>query len=134
MVVKIPLAVLLFAAGCVALVSALELLGRGERKGASPGALRAIHRVAGYAFAALLVALVALGVRRLSVTGDQIPLRAVFHVVLALGVVALLLIKVVVTRFYRQLLRLAPALGLSLFVLTLVVVAITAGFEAATGR
>lgn len=76
----------------------------------------------------------ALGVGRLSVTGDQVSLRVVFHMVLALGIVALLLVKVLVARFYRQLLRLVPALGLFLFVLTLVAVAISAGFVVVAGR
>jgi len=131
---KVVLAILLFAAGCVALVAALELLGRGDgRKGARPEAPRAVHRVAGYAFAVLLAALVVVGVGRLSVTGDQMPLRAVFHMVLAVGIVAVLVVKVLVARFYRPLLKLTPALRLFLFVMTLVVVAISAGFVAVTG-
>ena len=130
---KVVLGLFLLAACCVALVAVLELLGRGERKGASPGASRAVHRVAGHAFALLLAALVVLGARRLSVTGDQMPLRAVFHMVLALGIVAVLVVKVLIARLYRPLLRLAPALGLLLFVLTFVVVAISAGFAAVAG-
>jgi hypothetical protein len=134
MSLKFIFALLLLAAGAVALLTMLALMGRAERRGASPGALKAIHRVAGYAFAACLVVLVARGASLLSVEGDQIPLRVVFHMVLALGIVVLLTLKIVIARFYRQLLKYAPVLGIILFSFAFVVTALSAGFVALTRR
>lgn len=54
--------------------------------------------------------------------------RTVFHIVLAETLIVLLLLKVLVVRFFKGFLKNAPALGMGLFVLTLVVYLITAGF------
>jgi hypothetical protein len=129
---KVSFALLLLASGSVALVAMLSLMGRAERRGLSPGALRAIHRVAGYTFAACLVVLVVRGAGLLAVAGDQIPLRAVFHVVLALGIVVLLALKILMARFYRQLLKYAPVLGIIVFAFAFVATALMAGYAALT--
>ncbi|MBM3307492.1 MAG: hypothetical protein FJY74_04120 [Candidatus Eisenbacteria bacterium] len=131
---KVPFAVLLFALGWFALVSALRLLGGSGRGRLGPDALRVIHRIAGYAFALCLVVLVVAGAHRLAVAGDQISVRAVFHIVLALGGAALLAVKVLIARSHRQLLKYAPALGLVVFALAFVTVAISAGLEALVRR
>jgi hypothetical protein len=110
----------------------LALMGRAERRGLSPGALKATHRGAGYAFTVCLAVLVARGAVLLSVAGDQIPLRVVFHIVLALGIVVLLGLKILVARFYRQLLKYLPVLGIILFAFAFVVTALMAGFVALT--
>jgi len=127
---KVSFALLLLASGSVALVAMLSLMGRAERRGASPGALRATHRVAGYAFAACLAVLVVRGAGLLAAAGDQISLRAVFHIVLALGIVALLGLKILIARFYRQLLKYAPALGIIVFTLAFVATALMVGPKA----
>ncbi len=132
MSLKVSFALLLLASGSVALVAMLSLMGRAERRGLSPGALKAIHRVAGYAFAACLAVLVARGAGLLAVAGDQISLRAVFHIVLALGIVVLLGLKILIARFYRQLLKYAPVLGIIVFAFAFVATALMAGFAALT--
>jgi len=43
-------------------------------------------------------------------------------------IIAALLLKVLIVRFFKGFLKNAPALGMALFVLTLVVYLITAGF------
>lgn len=131
---KVPFAVLLFVLAWVALVSALRLLGGGGRGRLGPDALRATHRIAGYAFALCLLVLAVAGAHRLSVAGDQVSLRAVFHIVLALGAAAILAIKILIARLHRQLLKHAPALGFVIFALAFVTVAISAGFEALVRR
>jgi hypothetical protein len=132
MSLKVSFALLLVASGSVALVAMLSLMGRAERRGASPGALKVTHRIAGYAFAVCLAVLVARGAGLLSVTGDKIPLRAVFHIVLALGIVVVLILKILVARFYRQLLKYAPVLGLLMFTFAFVVAVLMVGFRALT--
>lgn len=128
---KTLLAVLLLVAGTTALLSMLSLVGRAERR-ASPEALRTVHRTAGYAFAGILVILVALGAYALSLTGDRVSMRVVFHIVLAGAVVVVLLYKILFARSYRQLSKYSSALGLTLFALTFVIAAISAGFVAVT--
>lgn len=132
MSLKVSFALLLLAAGSVALVAMLSLMGRAERRGMSPGALKATHRVAGYAFVVCLAVLVVRGASLLSVAGDQVPLRAVFHIVLALWLVVLLALKVLIVRFYRQFLKYVPVFGLIVFALAFVVAALMAGFVALT--
>jgi hypothetical protein len=132
MSLKVSFALLLLTTGSVALVAMLSLMGRAERRGASPWALRVTHRVAGYAFAACLIVLVARGASLLSVEGDQISLRVAFHIVLALWLVVLLALKILMARFYRQLLKYVPALGLIAFAVAFVVTALSAGFVALT--
>lgn len=132
MSLKVSFALLLLASGSVALAAMLSLMGRAERRGASPGALKTIHGVAGYAFAACVVVLVARGASLLSVAGDQVSLRVVFHIVLALGIVVLLLFKILIARFYRQLLKYLPVLGILLFAFAFVATALSAGFAALT--
>ncbi|MCK7476585.1 MAG: hypothetical protein M0C28_02750 [Candidatus Moduliflexus flocculans] len=61
--------------------------------------------------------------------GDGMSTRAVFHMVLAETLIALLLLKVLVVRFFKGFVKNAPALGMALFVLTLVVFLITAGLS-----
>lgn len=132
MSLKVSFALLLLASGSVALITMLSLMGRAERRGASPGALRAIHRTAGYTFAVCLAVLVARGAGLLSVAGDQIPLRVVLHIVLALWLVVLLTLKILIARFYKQFLKHVPVFGLIVFALAFVVTALSAGFVALT--
>jgi hypothetical protein len=132
MSLKVSFALLLIASGTVALLAMLALMGRAERRGASPGALKTTHKVAGYAFAACLAVLVTRGAGLLSVAGDQISPRVVFHIVLALGIVVLLGLKILIARFYRQFLKYFPVLGIIVFAFAFVVTALSAGFVALT--
>jgi len=54
--------------------------------------------------------------------------RAVFHMVLAETLIVVLLLKILIVRFFKGFVRNAPALGMALFVLTLVVFLISAVF------
>ncbi|MBP1770527.1 MAG: hypothetical protein H6P96_1145, partial [Candidatus Aminicenantes bacterium] len=54
--------------------------------------------------------------------------RAVFHMVLAETLIVVLLLKILIVRFFKGFLKNAPALGMALFGLTLVVFLITAVF------
>jgi hypothetical protein len=54
--------------------------------------------------------------------------RAVFHSVLALGLIGVLLVKLLIVRFYRELMRFVPTLGVVTFILAFVVFFTSAGF------
>jgi cytochrome c2 len=117
--VKSIIAVVFIAFSLTAALSMLTLMGRMEKK-ASPDRLRRLHRLAGYLFGLLLLGLSALGIGIVVRQGDSLPLRAVIHGFIGLFLMAVLFLKVLIVRFYRQFLRLMPALGLSIFVLSLV--------------
>lgn len=125
--IKIIIAGLLLAAGTAAFLTMMTLMGKQERPG-DPAKLRKAHRTFGYIYLALLVPLVYFGARLVGAGGDGLPVRAVFHVVLAETLIALALLKFLVVRFFRGFLKNAQALGMALFTLTLVVFLITAGF------
>lgn len=129
--IKTFLAVALLAAGIAAFASQMALMGRAERKG-DPEKLRKFHRNAGCAFVILLLPLVFLGAKFWVAAGDSLSVRAGFHVVLALALVILLLLKVLIVRVYRGFLRFAPTLGMAVFTLTLLAFALSAVFAGLT--
>jgi hypothetical protein len=90
--------------------------------------LRKLHKVSGYIFIALLAPLAYFGAGFLMEMGDGLSPRGTFHFVLAMSLIAVLLLKFLVVKTYRQLLRYASTLGMTLFSLTLVIFLITAGF------
>jgi mono/diheme cytochrome c family protein len=129
---KSLIALLVMVAGVTALTSMLTLMGRSDARLGGP-ALRAIHRAAGYAFAVLVAVATVMGLRHLGFVADALPLRGVVHWVLATLLVVVLGLKVVISRFFKQLLKLAPALGLTVFSLAFVVVVVSAVFFLITG-
>ena len=114
-------------AGTGAFLTMMMSMGRPGVPG-DMGRCRKVHRVFGWLYVILLVPLVYLGVDFIGEMGDGMSTRAVFHMVLAETLIALLLLKILIVRFYKGFVRNAPALGMALFVLTLVVFLITAGF------
>lgn len=125
--IKSLFAVALVAAGTAAFASQMAWMGRPEGK-ADPEKLKKLHRAAGYLFLALLLPLAYMGVRFWVAAGDALAMRAGFHVVLALALIILVLLKVLIVRGYRGFLKLAPTLGLTVFVLTLLVFTLSAVF------
>ncbi len=124
---KTLLGTALVAAGLGALLSMMTLQARPERKG-DPAKLRRIHKAAGYVFILLLVPLAYIGGGFVKEMGDGLSTRGVFHLVLAVGLVSLLLLKVLIARFFRAFLKYAPGIGMTLFVMVLVIYLIMAGF------
>ncbi len=127
MTLKTIIASAFLLAGTGAFLTMMRIMGRPGTTG-DVGRCRKVHRVFGWLYVVLLVPLVYLGVDFVGEMGDGMSTRAVFHMVLAETLIALLLLKVLVVRFFKGFVRNAPALGMALFVLTLVVFLITAGF------
>jgi len=115
------------AAALTSFLSMMTLMGKPEKK-TDPAKLRKIHRAAGIVISILLVPLIYLGARFLAQTGDAMSIRAGFHVVLAIAFVVLLILKIAIVRVYRNFLKYAPALGMIIFTLAVIVFAISAGF------
>ncbi len=97
----------------------LALMGRAESR-TRPEKLRRFHRLAGYLFALLLLVLGALGTSLLVRAGDTLSSRAVFHAFIGQFLLSIFFLKWLIARFFRQFLRMMPALGMAVFVLSLV--------------
>jgi chromate transport protein ChrA len=115
------------AAALTSFLSMMTLMGKPEKK-TDPAKLKKIHRTAGIVIGILLAPLIYLGARFLAQTGDAMSIRAGFHVVLAITFVVLLILKIAIVRIYRNFLKYAPALGMIIFTLAVIVFAISAGF------
>jgi hypothetical protein len=125
--VKTLLAVVLLGAGLTAFLSMMARFGRPGDEARSER-LRKVHRTAGYIYIGLLVPLVVFGAGFLVGEGDGLSTRATFHFVLAAVLLAVVKLKVLTVKTYRQMMRYAPALGMTVFSLTLVIFLITAGY------
>ena len=125
--IKSILALFFLAAAVSAVTSMLTMMGKAEKK-VSPKTLRKIHIISGRIFLLLLLPLLFLGMRYWSHAGEEASLRAVFHAVLAWGLITIFLLKVVIVKFYKQFLRFAPTMGLLLFGFVFVVFSISAGY------
>ncbi len=124
---KSIIAVAIFTAGLVSLISMLTLMGRTKRK-SSPESLRKLHKTSGIVFALLLLVNSFLGMRYWVMTGDSISTRAVFHGVLALALLIVFLLKISIIRFFKQFLKFAPVMGLIVFALCFVVFSTSAAY------
>lgn len=127
MILKTVVATAFLLAGTGAFLTMMQIMGRPGAPG-DVGKSRTVHKVFGWLYVVLLVPLVYLGLGFVKEMGDGMATRAVFHMVLAETLIAVLLLKVLIVRFFKGFLKNAPALGMALFVLTLVVYLITAGF------
>ena len=126
--IKTVLASLLLGTGLVSFLTMMARFGRPGDEIRSER-LRRRHKIAGDVFIALLAPLAYFGADLLAEMGDGLSTRGTFHFVLAMALVAVLLLKFLIVKTYRQLLRYANALGMTLFTLTLIIFLITAGFS-----
>ena len=125
--IKTILASLLLGTGLMSFLTMMARFGRPGDELRSER-LRRLHKWAGYVYIALLAPLAYFGADFLAEMGDGLSPRGTFHFVLAMALVAVLLLKFLIVKTYRQLLRYANTLGMTLFTLTLVVFLITAGY------
>jgi cytochrome c2 len=127
--IKSILALILLATAVSAVISMFTIMGKAEKK-IDPKTLRKIHKISGLLFLLLLLPLLFLGMRYWVRIGDEASLRAVFHAVLALGLIVIFLLKVVIVKFYKQFIRFAPVLGILVFSFAFVVFSVSAGYYA----
>jgi cytochrome c2 len=124
--VKSIMALIFLAAGIIAVLCMLALMGKSERR-LSGTFLRRTHRTAGIIFFVLTVFISYVCIKFVAEFGGALSVRAVFHAVLALALFIVLLLKVLIVRFYRELIRIVPTMGLIVFVLAFLVVGTSAG-------
>jgi len=125
--IKSLIAVLFLAAAATAAFSMLTLMGKVEKK-ADPLKLRKLHKLAGFTFGVLLLILSVLCFNYWTKAGDGISARAVFHSYLSLALLAVFFLKFLIVKIFRGFLKVAPALGLTIFAMALVVFLGSAGY------
>jgi cytochrome bd-type quinol oxidase subunit 2 len=124
---KSLIAVVFLGVALTSFFSMMSLMGKAERKGDAAKLLK-VHRASGIVFLVLLAPLAYFGASFLRELGEGLTARAVFHFVLAAFLLAVVLLKVLVVRVYKQFAKHAPALGMAIFILTVVIFLITAGY------
>jgi len=93
----------------------------------APRSLMFVHRALGYVFVAIYVILMVQMVPRLWAYQVELPARTVAHLVMGIGIGAVLLVKILVVRFFRHLeSATAPLLGIALFVGTTILIGLSA--------
>jgi len=124
---------LILALGALALgaVAVLSQLWRMGRIGGKPGpASLWLHRIAGYIFLALMTFLfVGMLWIKVPAFGGNLSPRDAWHAAAGFAVVAFMWSKWAIVRPFRGLLKLAPALGVTVFGLAFVVVGLVAVFR-----
>jgi hypothetical protein len=127
-ILKILIGSAFVASSLTAFVSMMSLMGRPPRPEGPPPGLRKIHRTAGYSAVILLIPLVVIGAKFWVGGGDTLSFRAGFHVLLALALVFLLTLKILIVRYYKSYLKMAPTLGMAVTVCALLVFMLSAGY------
>lgn len=93
----------------------------------APRSLMLLHRALGYAFAAVYLVLMVQMVPRLWAYQVELPARTVAHLVMGIGIGAVLFLKILIVRVFRHLeSTTAPLLGIVLFVCTTILIGLSA--------
>jgi len=124
---KLILGSVFFLVGLGATMTMLTVMGKPEKK-MSVASLRKTHKLLGFVFLILFLILGIMGSRFWGVTGDDLSTRAVLHAVLASGLFIVFMLKIVIIQFYKQFMRMAPSLGMTVFCLSFVVFIISGGY------
>jgi hypothetical protein len=89
--------------------------------------LIAAHRIGGYLFIAVFCVMGYFMLARLGDAGGSAPPGTMLHITLAMVLSPLLFVKVLVARYYRSYHSFLTPIGLTIFVLSFVLIGITAG-------
>jgi len=136
LVIKTILASLLLVVGAGAFFTMMARFGRPGDEARSER-LRRVHKAFGWIYVWLLVPLVVCGGILLVRQGGDLTVRGALHFLVAASLLAVLLLKVLAVKTYRQMLAFARSLGMTLFSITLVIFLTMAGWYvllAAAGR
>src|ERR1700682_4250159 len=89
--------------------------------------LIAAHRIGGYLFIALFCVMAYFMVARLGDVGGGAPPTTMIHLTLAMVLSPLLFVKVLIARYYKSYYSFLMPIGLMIFVLSFVLIGVTAG-------
>jgi mono/diheme cytochrome c family protein len=124
---KSIIAVFFLASGTFAVLCMLALMGKSERR-ISSTFLRRAHKTAGAIFFVLTIVISYFCLRYVVRASGALSPRAIFHMVLALALFIVLVLKIAIVQFYRELMRFVPAMGLIVFSLAFLVFSTSAGY------
>lgn len=94
-----------------------------RKKSHAPRRLTLLHRAMGYAYLAIYIAMMWHMVPRLWNYQVELPARTVAHLLLGMSIGVLLLVKIVIVRFFKHLeSKLVPTLGTGLLVCTVLLI------------
>jgi ferredoxin-NADP reductase len=85
------------------------------------------HRAAGYLFIALFCAMTWFMFLKVKDVPDELPLRSMLHILVAMILAPLLLVKVIIARYYKNSGAILVPLGITIFTLGFVLIASAAG-------
>jgi ferredoxin-NADP reductase/mono/diheme cytochrome c family protein len=85
------------------------------------------HRAAGYLFIALFCAMTWFMFLKVKDVPDELPLRSMLHILVAMVLAPLLLVKVIIARYYKSSGTILVPLGITIFTLGFVLIASAAG-------
>jgi cytochrome c1 len=124
---KALLSLLLLVAAAAAMYAMFEALGR-STPSLSAERLKRLHKGSGYLYAALFIFISYLCIGFAAASRNDPSPRAALHIVLALSIIALFLLKVLYVRFFRQFYAQARTIGVIIGVLSFVLVGVSGGF------
>ena len=126
---KSILALILVGMAIISLLTMLEMLGRTGEKEYNPKRLRQIHRVAGYSFLALFVVISYFCITILrGMGGAELSARVALHGYFAAATFFLLLVKIIIVRYYKKFYSIAVSMGFGVFILIFTTTAMSAGY------
>jgi cytochrome c2 len=130
---KSLLSLLLFIIAAATMYTMFEALGRSAPSPSSER-LKRFHKAGGYLYAALFVFISYLCIGFAAASRNDPSPRAALHIVLALSLVALFLLKVLYVRFFRQFYPQAKTIGVIMGAFSFVLVGLSGGFYLVTSH
>jgi mono/diheme cytochrome c family protein len=112
----------------LAIYTMFEVFGRKEKRH-QISKLKTIHRWNGYAFLLLFLVIAYLCIDLLIATRRILDARATFHVIFAIAIFLLLLVKISYIRLYTLFYPQVKAFGLGIALLAITLIAITGGYH-----
>jgi mono/diheme cytochrome c family protein len=115
------------------MVTMFEVLDRGTAP-VRTDRLRKRHKVSGYIFILLFLLITYLCIGFTAASRTELSPRAALHVLLALSIIALFLVKVLFVRIYRQFYGQARTIGVILGIMSVVLIGLSAGYYLTVSR
>ncbi len=130
---KSSLSLLALVLSAYGMYTMFEIFGRGAAADQAVR-LKRRHKTSGYIYVLLFVLVSYLCVGFLAASKAEFSSRTALHVLLALAIIALFIVKVLFVRRYRQFYAHARTIGTLLGILTVVLVGMSAGFYFTVSR
>ncbi|MFN0156535.1 MAG: hypothetical protein ACKVRP_00520 [Bacteroidota bacterium] len=98
-------------------------------RSSAPRGMMLLHRMIGYAYGIIYVYLMAQMIPRLWMYQVEFPARTVAHLMLGMAIGAILIVKIIIVRFYKHMeSELVPLLGTGLFICTFMLIGLSVPF------